>query len=283
VTRTTVRRVFLLPLWAALLLSRGAMAAPPAKLSKIDGGLAVSLDLPAEQQLLLSLLATADGKAVHAEFAYWSGTKLERASYTLTVAEDKPAPPPSLIEAFTAEPETIKRGEATTLTWSCPRAKTVTINGAAAATAGKQVLTPQTTTTYTLAASDGPKTETAQRTVTVSDTPPPPPPPPAAKWKFVVLVESHTLDNLPQAQRTMLASLTLREKVRASGHQWIGQYDPDSLAESKEFSPYLDASKGKVPCVAAASLNVEKPTVKDITVTPLPADEAGLLKLLEGK
>lgn len=281
--RTTFCRVFLLSLWAALLLPRGAMAAPPAKLSKIDGGLAVSLDLPAEQQLLLSLLATADGKAAHAEFAYWSGTKLERASYTLTVVEDKPSPPPSLIEAFTAEPAAIKRGESATLAWSCPRAKTVTINGAAVAPAGKQILTPQTTTTYTLAASDGPKTETAQRTVTVSDTPPPPPPPPAAKWKFVVLVESHTLDNLPQPTKAWLASLVTREKVQKAGHQWIGQYDPDSLSSAAEFKPYLAAAAGKIPCVAAVQLDVAKPDAKDVVIHPLPADEAGLLKLLEGK
>jgi hypothetical protein len=83
------------------------------------------------------------------------------ATCTVTVEEVLPT-----IDYFTATPASIKRDDASTLSWSVQDADTVTIDhgvGAVAAT-GTVDVTPQDTTTYTLTAtnSDGDSTATCQ-------------------------------------------------------------------------------------------------------------------------
>jgi len=90
-----------------------------------------------------------------------------------------PPPPPAAPTAtLTASPDTIDKGQSTTLTWQTTNATTVTIdNGIGAAQPnGSQQATPSDSTTYTLTAKGEGGTQTATARVTVN-TPPPAAPP----------------------------------------------------------------------------------------------------------
>jgi peptidoglycan-associated lipoprotein len=97
-----------------------------------------------------------------------------------------PAPPPkpqaARINSFTAEPQTIQRGQSATLTWSAANATDISIDqglGAVAANGTRQVF-PANTTTYTLTARSAGGADMRSVTVNVTTPAPPPPPPPAA-------------------------------------------------------------------------------------------------------
>jgi peptidoglycan-associated lipoprotein len=100
-----------------------------------------------------------------------------------------PAPPPkpqaARINSFTAEPQSIQRGQSATLSWSVANATDISIDqglGAIAANGTRQVF-PANTLTYTLTARSGGGND--MRSVTVNVTvPAPPPPPPAAEPKI---------------------------------------------------------------------------------------------------
>ncbi|HLH43747.1 MAG TPA: OmpA family protein [Bryobacteraceae bacterium] len=96
--------------------------------------------------------------------------------------EPPPPPPakpqPPRIDAFTAEPSSIQRGQSATLSWSVANATDMSIDqglGSVGANGTRQVF-PANTTTYTLTASNAGGTVTRSATVTVSAPPPPPPP-----------------------------------------------------------------------------------------------------------
>ncbi len=104
------------------------------------------------------------------------------------VAPPPPPPPPrpqaARINSFTAEPQTIQRGQSATLSWSVANATDIAIDqglGAVAANGTRQVF-PGNTITYTLTARSGGGNDTRSVTVnvTVPGAPPPPPPPPPA-------------------------------------------------------------------------------------------------------
>src|SRR5260370_29726241 len=105
-----------------------------------------------------------------------------------------PPPPPEqrapVIAQFTAEPDSIERGQASTLRWSVSDATNVTIDpglGTVQSNGSRQVF-PSNTTTYTLTATG---TRTVKATATVNGTvpPPPPPPPPPDKIPFTSRLE----------------------------------------------------------------------------------------------
>src|SRR5712691_1310417 len=93
------------------------------------------------------------------------------------------APPPSAaprINAFTAEPSSIERGQSATLRWSVANATDISIDqnlGAVQANGTRQVF-PSNTTTYTLLARGAGGMDMRSATVGVTTLPPPPPPPP---------------------------------------------------------------------------------------------------------
>lgn len=96
-----------------------------------------------------------------------------------------PPPPPKapVIIAFTAEPSTIERGQASTLRWDVRDATHVSIApeiGAVSFAASRQVF-PTNGTTYTLTASGPGGKVTGSATVRVTSPPPPPPPPPPTR------------------------------------------------------------------------------------------------------
>lgn len=104
---------------------------------------------------------------------------------TTTVTPPPPPPPkpqPPRIDAFSAEPSSIQRGQSATLSWSVANATDISIDqglGEIGANGTRQVF-PANTTTYTLTARGGGGSLTRSATVTVTAPPPPPPPAPKA-------------------------------------------------------------------------------------------------------
>jgi len=98
-------------------------------------------------------------------------------------APPPPPPPPapsSPTASLTANPETVDKGQSTTLTWQTSNATDVSIGGIGAVQAnGSQQATPADSTTYTLTAKGPGETQEATARVTVNM--PPAPPPPAAQ------------------------------------------------------------------------------------------------------
>src|SRR6266705_90869 len=97
-------------------------------------------------------------------------------------APPPPPPPPPPASAptatLTASPDTIDKGQSSTLTWQVSNATDVGIDGIGAVQpSGTQQVSPAATTTYTLTAKGAGGTQTATATVTVNAPPPPPPPP----------------------------------------------------------------------------------------------------------
>jgi peptidoglycan-associated lipoprotein len=90
-----------------------------------------------------------------------------------------PPPPAAPTASLTASPNTIEKGQSTTLTWETTNATDVTIDGIGAVQpSGNQQVTPGDSTTYHLVAKGAGGTQEATARVTVTQPPPPPPPPP---------------------------------------------------------------------------------------------------------
>jgi peptidoglycan-associated lipoprotein len=85
-----------------------------------------------------------------------------------------PPPPAAPTASLTANPETVDKGQSTTLTWQTTNATDVSIEGIGAVQpSGSQQVTPTDSTTYTLTAKGAGGSQQATARVTVS-TPPPP-------------------------------------------------------------------------------------------------------------
>src|SRR5206468_6580951 len=90
-----------------------------------------------------------------------------------------PPPPPAATPtaSLTANPETIDKGQSSTLTWQTTNATDVSIDGIGAVQPNAtQQVNPSDSTTYTLTAKGAGGTQTATARVTVNAPPPPPPP-----------------------------------------------------------------------------------------------------------
>ncbi|HEY7099276.1 MAG TPA: peptidoglycan-associated lipoprotein Pal [Terriglobales bacterium] len=107
----------------------------------------------------------------------------------LGACKKKPAPPPpppppppaAPTASLTANPNTVQKGQPTTLTWETTNATDVTIDFIGTVQAsGSQSVTPNDSTTYRLTAKGPGGTQESTARVTVTSPPPPPPPPPSA-------------------------------------------------------------------------------------------------------
>lgn len=110
------------------------------------------------------------------------------------------------------------------------------------------------------------------------DPKPEPQPPKPTKWQIAFFVESNLLDNLAPDQKALLAALLVRRDLEAKGHRLVGVFDPDAAGTATDpaLRPWVEAAKGKAPCVAIAPMDGGT-----IRVFPLPASIAELWKLLE--
>ena len=88
-----------------------------------------------------------------------------------------PPPPPASAPtaSLTANPNTIQKGQSTTLSWQTTNATDVSIGGIGAVTpTGSQLVTPADSTTYNLTAKGPGGTQTATARVTITSPPAPP-------------------------------------------------------------------------------------------------------------
>ena len=91
-----------------------------------------------------------------------------------------PPPPPAPTASLSANPNTVEKGQSTTLTWQTTNATDVSIDGIGVVEAnGSRPVTPADSTTYHLTAKGAGGTQEATARVTVTSPPPPPPPPPS--------------------------------------------------------------------------------------------------------
>lgn len=72
---------------------------------------------------------------------------------------------------------------------------------------------------------------------TPNPTPGPTPPGPRGAKQVAIVIESNRLDNLPDAQRAIVASLDARKRIAAAGHLFVGVFDPDQQATSRGKLP----------------------------------------------
>ncbi len=88
-----------------------------------------------------------------------------------------PPPPAAPTASLTANPETIDKGQSSTLTWQTTNATDISIDGIGAVQPNAtQQVNPSDSTTYTLTAKGAGGTQTATARVTVNAPPPPPAP-----------------------------------------------------------------------------------------------------------
>src|SRR5262249_4289903 len=93
-----------------------------------------------------------------------------------------PPPPAAPTASLTANPNTIDKGQSTTLTWETTNATDMSIDTIGSVQAsGSQSVSPAQSTTYTLTAKGPGGTQTATARVTVNAPSPPPPPPSATE------------------------------------------------------------------------------------------------------
>src|SRR6202142_1260163 len=93
-----------------------------------------------------------------------------------------PPPPAAPTASLTANPNTVEKGQSTTLSWQTSNATDTSIDGIGAVqTNGSQTVTPADSTTYTLTAKGAGGTQQATARVTVTAPPPPPPQPSATE------------------------------------------------------------------------------------------------------
>ena len=93
-----------------------------------------------------------------------------------------PPPPAAPTASLSANPQTVDKGQSSTLTWQTTNATDVTIDGIGAVQPnGSQQVTPEDSTTYHLTAKGAGGTQEATARVTVNQPPPPPPPPSATE------------------------------------------------------------------------------------------------------
>lgn len=87
-----------------------------------------------------------------------------------------PPPPPAPTASLTANPNSIERGQSTTLSWRTENATEITIDGIGNVEAsGSRSVTPTESTTYRLTAKGAGGQQEATARVTVTEPPPPPP------------------------------------------------------------------------------------------------------------
>lgn len=116
------------------------------------------------------------------------------------VTPPPPPPPPAAAPAPTvslnAEPDTIQKGESSTLSWTSEHATELDLepNIGSVGAQGSRSVSPEESTTYTLTAKGPGGTETATARITVTTPPPPPPSSPAPSVSEEALFDQNIKD-----------------------------------------------------------------------------------------
>jgi hypothetical protein len=109
--------------------------------------------------------------------------------------------------------------------------------------------------------------------------PEPPEPTPGGPYQILFYYQGEDLDNLPQAQRDLMVSLAVKERLKAAGHVVLGALEAQSMKSGSvpaRWKAWVDAVQGDpLPRVAIAP-KAGGP-VHDF---PLPVNEAALNALL---
>lgn len=136
--------------------------------------------LVGHQPIPLTRFLKGSDTAFHKEIELGQTTRLRvfltgspGASITIAVHVEEPNRPSAAV-AFSASPETIDAGTTSTLSWSSEHADSCVIDPGIGAVdvAGSLVVSPATTTTYTITANGPGGTASAKTAVTVTDPPP---------------------------------------------------------------------------------------------------------------
>jgi hypothetical protein len=90
-------------------------------------------------------------------------------AYPFVIEDYLPPPPPPVIDTFVAKPVLVGLGSPSQVSWSTAGASTVRLDGVAVAVAGSRTVSPGSTTTYTLAATNAGGTVSRAATVSVDD------------------------------------------------------------------------------------------------------------------
>ena len=182
-------------------------------------------------------------------------------------------PVTELIREFSATPEIIQKGQSSVLKWSVvSTVKNVKLNGIDVSLNGEQLVAPTITTQYTLTATDGLKTSSAQRVVTVGDLPPP------ITMLYVVFVEDKTKrPELPAEQVAIFTSQVIRDYLESKKAQFrFFSINDDMSKEDKVWQDAmkLDHSKVNVPYVIISN-------GKEGILTELPETVEKTIELLK--
>lgn len=170
-------------------------------------------------------------------------------SVTITVGSTATAP----TATFTATPSSIQTGQSSVLAWNTTNATSVTLDGNPVSLNGTQTLSPTSTTTYTLVASNSAGSVTRTATVTVSATPPPVPMPTAslsANPTTITAGQSSTLS----WTTTDATSVTMNgSPVAASGSQ------PYTPATTTTYTLVASNAAGSVTRQVTVTVNAAVP------------------------
>ena len=150
----------------------------------VRGGALVPLDWPERAQPQMRAQSTEE-KVKQTRLRWMTLVLMLGAVMMLGACKKKVAPPPpppppppaAPTASLTANPNTIDKGQSTTLTWQTSNATDASIEGIGAVQLnGSQSVSPAESTTYTLTAKGAGGTQQATARVTVNQPPPPPQP-----------------------------------------------------------------------------------------------------------
>ena len=181
----------------------------------------------------------------------------------VTVSTSAPPAPTVPTATLTAMPASIQSGQQTTLTWRTTDATSVTMNGSPVALSGSPAYSPQTTTTYTLVASNAAGSATAIATVTVSAAPPALPMPTATLTATPASIQNGQQTTLTWVTANA-ASVTLNGTVVAANGSHV-----DFPTATTTYTLVASNATGSTTATATVTVTMPPPLpTASLTATP---------------
>jgi len=196
---------------------------------------------------------------------------------SVTITMEAAAPNEPVIANFTASPESIELGQIANLTWSTQFAEQVTISGiGAVAASGSLIVSPSTTTEYTLTAAN--ETGTATQTVTITVVEP-------AQNDPEINFFTATPDTIEEGEISVLSwSTNFADEVTLSGFGRVGAAGNLNVAPNGTTEYTLTATNGNGSVSATVTVTVNEvslpePTIGFFTAIPDEITEGELTTL----